>query len=307
MYIPQAVIGFERLHSPVDKLSLPYSLVNVGHSLGYEAYVAELEDQLSSSEPLPAEWLVSGTVDDTSSSRRRAATNLLQSKSMGESFSMMMSGSKLDMESDVLQNVQATEMVTNLIDGKRTAPVLFQHGSRLEQKAHENRSEKVKKFAEEEEIRERNPNSLWCFSVHMVSGHHFGPTIPEYISENSKTLHWKYKFKFLGETIFHDLITENKNGFDEVLEFSSLTKHYFLGEVSALENMFATMNPIEFDLKLMEGEETTLDSSVQKVFLKPKVGARRSKASSIVVIPDEKAFAQHYTGTFNLNELEGQR
>lgn len=302
----QAVVGFERLYFPVDKLSLPYSLVNVGHSKGYDAYVAELEDQLSSSEPLPAEWLVTGAQDDSSSSRRKAVATTLQMKSVQESSSAFLTASKLDIDSDIYTNAQATEFASNLVDGKRIAPVKFHHESRSENKVLENRSEKkVKNFKDEEEVRERNPNSLWCFSAHIVSGHHMGAAIPEHMQDGSSELHWNYKFKFLGETTNCDCNSTNEYGFDEVLRFNSLTKHFFLGDIAALEDMFSNMEPIDFELKLMENAIKGERRPSNQIVVRQKAAGIRGPA--VLAIPNENAFAQRFTGSFSLNEFKGQR
>jgi hypothetical protein len=298
-------VGFERLHSPVDTLSLPYSIVNVGHAKGYEAYVAELEDQLTASEPLPAEWLVTGVQDDFSSSRRKAMATLLH-KSVQESASALMSASKLDMESDILLNTQTNEMLVNVQDGKRIAPVKFHHDCRSEQKALNVRIEQnVKKFKDEEEIRERSPHSLWCFSVHIVSGHHMGPSIPEYMKELSKKLNWTYKFKILGDTITGNCTTRNDYGFDEVLMFESLSKHYFLGEIAAIEDMFANMEPIDFELKLMNGSTDSEDAP--EVIVRQKQKGIGGRESLLLAIPVEQAFSQRFTGLFSLNDFKTLR
>lgn len=285
-------------------MSLPYSLVNIGHSKDYEAYVAELEDQLSSSEPLPAEWLVTGAQDDTSSSRRKAVATFLQLKSVQESASAMMSGSRLDVESDVLQNAQANEFANNVIDGKRNAPIKFPHEARSERIVLNKREEKAKSFKDEEELKERSPNSLWCFSAHIVSGHHMGASIPENVKEANEKLTWMYKFKFLNDTISANCTTENKYGFDEVLLFNSLSKHYFLGEVAALEDMFSNMEPVDFELRLLD--EAEKDAHRQsKIIVRQKASGIRD--TSLLVIPNEDAFRQRFTGSFSLNEFKTQR
>lgn len=287
----------------MDPLSLPYSIVNVGHGKGYDAFVPELEDQLTSSEPLPAEWLVSGVQDDTSSSRRKAVATFLQT-SFQESASGMLSASKLEMESEVLVNTQANEFAINLVDGKRTAPVKFHHESRNEQTALTRKIEQsVKNFKDEEEYKERSPHSLWCFSAHIVSGHHMGPSIPENMRQNSKMLNWCYKFKFLGDTISGNCTTRNDFAFDEIFRFESLSKHFFLGEIAAIEDMFANMDPLDFELKLVD-KAVGAEQQRGIVFRQNAHGVRESVLLSI---PDEDAFAQKFTGSFSLNEFKGQR
>ena len=265
--------------------------------------MAEQEDQLTTSEPLPSEWLVNGAQDDTSSSRRKAGINLLQSKSFQDN-SVSLSHSKIEVESEVLQNIQVQDVVNNLMLGKKPAPVLFKHECRSEMhKIERNRVESLKLTLEEEDLKERSPNALWCFSVHVVSGHHLRRTIPAYVFENLHDLTWQYQFNLFGETIKRKCTSSFDQEDSEVLKFCSLSKHYFLGDVAAIENMFAGLDPIKIELKLLDTQNVAARSS--NIQMRSKVGVHDSL--TLFEIPDDCSYAQCYNGTLSANDLHSQR
>lgn len=299
----RAVLGFERLNYPIDKLSLPYSLVDIGDTQGFQAYVPEMEDQLATADPLPAEWLSVGIHDDQQGKRRQGAVNVTNfMNSAAENRDNEKLSRKLREKA-----MTVADFAENVVDGIRTAPVIHSHNARLELLTIEEHKEHVKPWhigqSREDILQERLTDALWCVTVHLISGHNLDSVVDFIRRDNrsNNSLSWSIKFKLFGDTISKSLTVPRGSYAENEIKFGSMTRHYLRGPVGAIEHLFGTMEPVPIELSLRQEDPRKTQVHLLKPSLSSGAGRR------LLEIPVAGTAITALNGNLSLNALQYQR
>ncbi len=91
---------------------------------------------------------------------------------------------------------------------------------------------------------EREPGSIWCICIHVLSAHHVYSNANSFPSNRRL---FECSFEAFEETtrIFGEVV-DSDDGSGEVKFHDRETKFYFSSSISALEAMFDNMPPINF-------------------------------------------------------------
>lgn len=215
----QATLGLDRTCYPVDRWSLPYSLI---HLESDGVYIPEDEEQFSCVDPLPKEWLSAG-VEKNNYNRRQGF--------------------------ETVNRLQAIDIDAT----KRLAPVLHESHGRRERQTMIQQTETVQVdiIQDKEQRKERNENSVWCLSIQVVNAHYISES-KDIFTENRPS--WVCQYTALGDVVNVSGEIDKDDFEDGVIVFDqSLTsKHMMRGSIDALEEMFEQLPPITFSVKIVE-------------------------------------------------------
>ena len=230
------MVGIDRPVYPIDNWSLPYALVELYHEK--HLYVAEFEEQYTSTVPLPPEWL---NVDIEKSGQRRAPLAQTYKSDKGDN------DADYSQKLDTLVRAQ----IAADIDGHKRAPTLYVSAGRIERMTMSNRLQPIIKLdgiVDTEQKMERMDSSVWCLCFQVMQARHLS-TKENIFSENRPI--WICSYNFFGESVCikGELLPDD---FDEgVIYFGSTSKHLFKGSIDAVEAMLQNNPPILFEVEMV--------------------------------------------------------
>lgn len=226
------MVGIDRPVFPMDNWSLPYSLVELQEEKNL--YVAEFEDQFTSTTPLPPEWL---SVEIEKNSMKRMAQPGISSDHQPPG--------QIDLAEKLNSMVRA--QVAADIDGHKRAPTLYVSAGRVERMTMTTQLQPIAKLemtVDSEQKMERMESSVWCLCIQILQGRHLALK-SDIFSENRPV--WICSYDFFGESVClkGEILSDD---FDEgVIYFGATSKHLFRGSIDAVEAMFQNNPPITIE------------------------------------------------------------
>lgn len=228
------MVGIDRPVFPMDNWSLPYSLVELQNEKNL--YVAEFEDQFTSTTPLPPEWLA---VEIEKNSMKRMAQPGIggDTQPIGE----VNYAEKL--------NSMVRAQVAADIDGHKRAPTLYVSAGRVERMTMATQQQPIARLemtVDSEQKQERMGSSVWCLCIQVLQARHLA--LKSDIFAESRPV-WICSYDFFGEPVCMKGEI-GSDDFDEgVIYFGSTSKHLFKGSIDAVEAMFQNNPPIRIEME----------------------------------------------------------
>lgn len=245
----------------MDNWSLPYSLVELQNEKNL--YVAEFEDQFTSTTPLPPEWL---SVEIERNLHKRTP-NLGPTATATGTFILTPGGpgniSQGQQQAGPVQghtpaidladklNTLVRAQVAADIDGHKRAPTLYVSAGRVERMTMATQLQPIVKLeltVDSEQKMERLETSVWCLCIQILQARHLA--LKEDIFSEIRPV-WICSYDFFGEVICvkGEISADD---FDEgVISFGTGTtsKHLFRGSIDAVEAMFQNNPPLKFQME----------------------------------------------------------
>jgi hypothetical protein len=258
------MVGIDRPVYPMDNWSLPYSIVEL--QTERNLYVAEFEDQFTSTTPLPPEWL---SVEIERNLNKRApgpvgpvatGTFILASgggagtgshpASRGQhQQASQAQASEIDF-ADKLNTLVRAQVAAD-IDGHKRAPTLYVSAGRVERMTMATQQQPIVKLeltVDSEQKMERLETSVWCLCIQILQARHLA--LKEDIFSEIRPV-WICSYDFFGEVVCvkGEISADD---FDEgVISFGAgaTSKHLFRGSIDAVEAMFQNHPPLRFEME----------------------------------------------------------
>ena len=102
---------------------------------------------------------------------------------------------------------------------------------------------------------EREPGSIWCVCVQVLSAHHIHRD-DDYFSESKRSFECVYEIFGERTRIIGDLVDGNGDESGEIkFQTDNEAKFMFSSSIGALENMFENMNPVTLKFKPLKSKE----------------------------------------------------
>lgn len=232
------MVGIDRPVYPIDNWSLPYALVELYNEK--HLYVAEFEEQYTSTVPLPPEWL---NVDIEKSAQRR--------QPLTQTYQADQGNNKNEIDYSEKLNTLVRAQIAADIDGHKRAPTLYVSAGRVERMTMTSQQQPIVKLegiVDSEQKMERMDSSVWCLCIQVMQARHLSSK--ENIFAENRPI-WICSYNFFGESVCikGELLHDD---FDEgVIYFGTTSKHLFKGSIDAVEAMLQNNPPILFEVEIV--------------------------------------------------------
>jgi hypothetical protein len=234
------MVGIDRPMYPMDNWSLPFSLVELRNEKNI--FVAEFEDQFTSTNPLPTEWL---NVDIERSSHRRnpnlgpAAADTHPGDGDGVNFA------------EKLNSLVRAQVAAD-VDGHKRAPTLHVSAGRVERLTLATQLVPIVKLeitADSERKMERLDSSVWCLCIQVLQARHLARKEDIFAERRPK---WICSYDFFGEVVCVKGELSGDDYDEGVIDFGHTSKHLFKGSIDAVEAMFQNHCPLKFEMETVQ-------------------------------------------------------